>query len=289
MDRSDELREFLRSRRSRLEPADVGLDWQAVGRRTAGLRREELALVAGISVDYYARLEQGRARNVSDQVVDALATALRLDDIEREHLRRLTRTDAKSSPRSQAQVVSARTRSMIEALRPTPALVHNSMLDVLAVNTMAGVLLEGLLDMPPSRRNLARWLFLRPESHRTFLDREESARELASSLRTAATRSGDTAVHALIDELTVGSAEFVSYWTEHQLSGPGAFTKRVHHDAVGEFELSYQSLVIPQEADQYVALYTPQPGSPSAERLALLAARTADSASRPAQPSTGPA
>ncbi|GAB3437728.1 helix-turn-helix transcriptional regulator [Streptomonospora sediminis] len=270
MDRSEELRGFLRSRRARLEPADVGLEWEAIGRRTPGLRREELAIVAGISTDYYARLEQGRARNVSDQVVDALAKALQLDGIERAHLRRLTRADAKPDPAPHAQPVSPGVTAMIEALAPIPALVHNSMLDVLAANTMAGVLLEGLLDPPPGQRNLARWIFLRLESRRVFPDWAVSARDMASTLRTAAAQSGGAAVQDLIGELTAGSTEFAAYWTEHRLSGPGAFTKRVRHDAVGEFELSYQSLAIPQANDQYVALYTPEPGSPSAEKLALL-------------------
>ena len=274
MNQSDELRDFLRSRRARLEPADVGLELDTIGRRSPGLRRGELALLAGISPDYYARLEQGRARNVSDQVVDALAKALRLDDIEREHLRRLTRPAGK--PGSRARLVSAEIRSMITALHPVPALVHNSMLDVLAVNEMAGTLLEGLPNLPPRQRNLARWVFLSPESRRTFPDWEATARDVASTLRTAATQTQDDAVHALIGELTVGSPEFVSYWTEHRLGRPGAFSKRFHHEVVGEFELRYQSLIIPQETDQYVALYTPAPGSPSAEKLALLASWTAE-------------
>jgi hypothetical protein len=170
---------------------------------------------------------------------------------------------------------------MIEALSPTPALVHNSMLDVLASNKMAGVLLDGLLDMPASQRNLARWVFLRPESRQTFLDWEASARHMASTLRTTATQSGDEAVQSLIGELTVGSPEFAAYWAEHRLTRPAAFSKRVQHAVVGEFELFYQSLVIPQATDQFVALYTPKPGSPSADKLVLLASWTADTANHP--------
>lgn len=154
------------------------------------------------------------------------------------------------------------------------------MLDVLTVDTMAGVLLDGLLGMPAGQRNLARWPFLRPEARQTFLDWDISARDMASTLRAAVTQSGETAVHSLIGELTVGCAAFASYWTEHRLSGPGTFAKRVQHEASGEFELTYQSLVIPQAGDQYVALYTPKPGSPSAEKLALLASWTAGGASR---------
>jgi transcriptional regulator with XRE-family HTH domain len=281
VDHSSELREFLRSRRARLEPADVGLEWDVIGRRVRGLRREEIALVAGISADYYARLEQGRARNVSDQVVDALARALRLDDIERGHLRRLTGRAARPGSQLRAQVVATGIRSMIDALSPTPALVHNSMLDVLASNKMAGVLLDGLLDIPASKRNLARWVFLRPESRQAFLDWEASARHMASTLRTTATQSGDEAVQSLIGELTVGSPEFAAYWAEHRLTRPEGFNKRVHHAVVGEFELFYQSLIIPQATDQFVALYTPKPGSSSADKLALLASWTADTAKRP--------
>lgn len=282
MDHSQELRDFLRSRRARLEPADVGLEPETTGRRVPGLRREELAVISGISADYYARLEQGRARNVSDQVVDALARALRLDEVEREHLRRLTgppaRQQSGAGPRSRAQVVPPEIRSMIEALDPTPALVHNSMLDVLAANTMAGVLLDGLLDMPAARRNLARWTFLRPEARRVFVDWETSARHMTSTLRTAAAQSDDDGVHALIGELSVGSPEFSSYWAQHELTQPAAFGKRFHNSVVGEFDLHYQSLVVPQATDQYVALYTPTKGTPSAEAFALLASWTAGSA-----------
>jgi hypothetical protein len=166
---------------------------------------------------------------VSDQVVDALARALKLDDLEWDHLRSLTRPPSPNHDApARARQASSDVRSMIEALDPTPALVHNAMLDVLAINRMGSILFDGLTTMPLRERNLARWAFLDPRA-------------------TAA----------------------LPQW-EVVAASPGSFRKLFHHDLVGDLDLLYQSLIIPQDPDQYVAVYTPRAGSPTAERMAIL-------------------
>jgi transcriptional regulator with XRE-family HTH domain len=275
MDRSTELREFLRSRRARLEPPDVGLPWRIGSRRVAGLRREELALAAGVSVDYYTRLEQGRAKNVSDQVLNALAGVLRLDDLERAHFRDLARpTDnfrASGTAPAASPKASASTRAMVEALDPTPALLHGPMLEILAINRMGAILFDDFDSMPRRERNLARWTFLNPRAREVYVKWEVVAAQMVAILRRAAGVRGDSpALNELIGELSVASPQFARWWADHAVFQHTHGPKTLHHGLVGDLEVQYQSLILPQEPDQYVVVYTALPGSPTAEKLAVL-------------------
>ena len=167
--RQDELSEFLKSRRARLAPADVGLAAARNGRRVTGLRREELAMLAGVSPDYYARLEQGRAVNVSDQVLDAVAAALRLDDLERRHLTDLVKLGAKASAQDSLRV-RPELRAMVDALDPTPAVLHGPRLEVLVINGAAAALIDDFGATPEPERNMVRWMFLDPKARRIYPD-----------------------------------------------------------------------------------------------------------------------
>jgi transcriptional regulator with XRE-family HTH domain len=275
VDRSAGLRDFLRSRRARLEPPDVGLPWPAGQRRTSGLRRAEIAAVAGVSVDYYTRLEQGRARNVSAQVLDALAQALKLDALERDYLYALAHpggTPAGDAPPAKA---SAAVRAMVDALDPTPALLHGPFLEVLAVNRMGARLFADFMAMPVRERNLARWTFLDPRARVVYPQWDVVASQMVAILRRAAgTRGDNPRLVALVAELTAASPDFACWWADHRIFRHTHGPKTIHHELVGDLHLHYQSLIVPQDPDQYVVLYTAPPGSAAAASLAELATRS---------------
>jgi transcriptional regulator with XRE-family HTH domain len=271
---SHELSEFLRSRRARLSPADVGLRGSA-GRRVAGLRREELAMLAGVSADYYARLEQGRARNVSDSVLAAVADALRLDDVERRHLSRLVRPEKAVLAEGDKPVrARAALRSMIYALDPTPALLYGPRLEVLAVNRMGAVLLDDFEAMPAADRNMIRWMFLNPKAREVYPDWAEIAAQLVAVLRLEAGQDGDDRrLAALVGELTARSDEFATCWSDHRVFQHTHGPKRLRHNAVGELTLNYETLVPPGDPQLRVIVYTADVGSPAAEKLDILRSR----------------
>jgi transcriptional regulator with XRE-family HTH domain len=270
---SHELSEFLRSRRARLSPADVGLRGNA-GRRVAGLRREELAMLAGVSADYYARLEQGRARNVSDSVLSAVADALRLDDVERRHLVQLVRPATAGRADGDKPVrARAALRSMIYALDPTPALLYGPRLDVLAVNRVGAVLLDDFEAMPAADRNMIRWMFLNPKAREVYPDWAEIAAQLVAVLRLEAGPNGDDRrLAALVRELGSQSAEFAKCWADHRVYQHTHGPKRLRHRAVGEMTLNYETLIPPGDPQLRVIVYTADIGSPAAEKLNILKA-----------------
>lgn len=266
-----QLRDFLRSRRARLEPPDVGLPPRVRGRRVRGLRREEVALAAGMSVDYYTRIEQGRARNVSTQVLDALADALHLDELERAHLRVLARPARAGTHEEEAPRASAAVRTMVEALDPTPALLYGPLLEVLAVNRMGAILFDDFAARPAPERNMARWTFLDPRAREVYPEWEVVAAQMVAILRRAAATWGDSArLAALVGELTAGSEQFAGWWADHRLFQHTHGPKTVHHELVGDLALRYQSLLLPQDPGQSLVIYTAQPGSPAADKLSLL-------------------
>jgi transcriptional regulator with XRE-family HTH domain len=268
MDRSAQLRDFLRSRRARLQPGDLGLPVRLDGRRTAGLRREEIAVAAGISVDYYTRLEQGRAGNVSAQVLDSLARALRLDELERSHLTTLVQP---GRTRSAPPKATAAVRAMVTALDPTPALLHGPFLEVLGINRAGALLFADFDAMPVARRNLARWTFLDPRARIVYPQWPVVAAQMVAILRRAAGPHGDDPrLSALVAELTAASPDFARWWTDHQLFQHTYGVKIIHHESVGDMELNYQSLLLPQEPDQYIVVYTAAAGSAAAKQLELL-------------------
>ncbi|MEV4807235.1 helix-turn-helix transcriptional regulator [Nonomuraea sp. NPDC049421] len=272
MKRQDELREFLRSRRARVTPREVGLPARPTGRRVHGLRREELALAAGVSVDYYTRMEQGRVGNVSDQVLEAVAGALRLGPEELRHLRELIAGRHHAPPLPPARPRAA-LRMMLDMLGPAPALLMTGVLDILAINRLGAALLADFEAMPRAERNEIRWIFLDPRARDVFPDWEQVAVEAAAWLRGALGRAGeDPRPQALVDELTARSADFARHWADHRVTYCTYGTKRMRHPEVGTMTLNWESFAPTADPDMYLVVYTAPTGSPSEERLAALAA-----------------
>jgi transcriptional regulator with XRE-family HTH domain len=263
-----DLSEFLRSRRDRLRPVDVGLPERGQ-RRVPGLRREEVASLAGVSTDYYVRLEQGRNITASEHVLDALARALQLDEAERMHLHHLAkRRPARRGP-SRPQRVRAAVHLLLDRL-PTPAFVIGRRLDVLATNRMARALLADFDAMPVAERNHARWVLLDPRARDLYIDWEAVARENVAALRMdAGSHPDDAELLALVGELSVKSPEFARWWADHDVVVREHGAKRFLHPIVGEIDIRYEALQLADE-DQTLFIYTVEPGSASEQALALL-------------------
>ncbi|GAA2135546.1 helix-turn-helix transcriptional regulator [Kitasatospora kazusensis] len=274
------LRDFLRSRRARLLPRDVGLPDFGGRRRVAGLRREELAQLAGVSVDYYTRLEQGRVGNASPAVLDALARALRLDADETRHLHRIARPAAARGPAGRRAARPQRVRPMLrvllESLDGLPALVMGRRMEVLAWNRAASALLGDFDTAEPAARNIARITFLAPGSRTLYADWDACARENVAYLSMEAGRHpDDPELTALIGELAVKSPEFRTWWAEHPVQDKASGTKGFRHPVVGDLELFYETLRAVDDPTQALITYAPEPGSPSEDALRLLLAWTA--------------
>lgn len=282
MDTQGELGEFLRSRRARLQPEDAGLPTFGGRRRVPGLRREELAQLAGVSAGYYTRLEQGQSPNASDAVLDAVARVLRLDEAERAHLYALARPKAKTRRRAaRPERIRPGVRLMIDSFGDVPALVMGRFLDVLGWNPMAHALLAGHLDFdapnrPAERPNIARMLFLDPHMRELYGDWTRKARSTVADLRFIAGRHPDApGLTALVGELTVGSPEFAKLWAAHTVGDCGTDTRTYHHPLVGTMELLAEFMTLPNDEGQRVAVFNAEPGSPSEAALRLLADLTA--------------
>jgi transcriptional regulator with XRE-family HTH domain len=264
-----ELGEFLKTRRARVRPEDVGL--QAYGRRRVpGLRREELAQLAGVSVDYYVRLEQGRSGHPSEGVLDAIARALGLDDAERAHLADLSRPvrRRRSAP---VERVRPEVGRLIDALHGLPAMVIGRRMDVLAWNRLAAALVVDWGALPRERRNTALHFFLDAGARELYGDWDEHARATVAWLRLAAGRHPDDAGLAeLIGELSMKSDEFRRLWPRHDVREKTHGRKRFQHPIVGPLTLNYESLPLPGDGDQTLVLYMADPGSKSETALRLL-------------------
>ncbi|MFF3850614.1 helix-turn-helix transcriptional regulator [Streptomyces sp. NPDC002328] len=283
-DHNTELGDFLRSRRSRLRPEDAGLppDVSAGTRRVPGLRREEVALLAGVSTDYYTRLEQGRHPHVSEAVLDAVARALRLDDVERGYLHELARTTAGSRrgrTRSPAPVPRVRSpvHQMLDVLgEVSPVLVVNHRRDVLSANHLARALLTDFDALPHRERNLARFVLLNPAARELYGNWEEVAENFVANLRLAAgTHPDDARLNELIGELCVKVPEFNGWWDAHRVGQCAHGEQHLHHPVVGDLTLHHETLTLPADRDQEICLYTAEPGTASAETLRLLASWSA--------------
>ncbi|PKV87503.1 helix-turn-helix domain-containing protein [Streptomyces sp. TLI_146] len=275
MDQRAELSEFLRSRRARLKPGDVGLPDFGRHRRVPGLRREELAQLAGVSVAYYTRLEQGNGQNVSAEVLDAIARALRLTDAEQQHLTHLakpTATKKKKAGGGRQAAVRPQLHHLIDSMEAVPAYILGRRLDLLAWNRMAAALIGDFVDLPAEERNFARHIFLDPTARERYLEWEDKAVEVVGVLRLCAgCYPDDPLLTALVGELSVKSDEFRTLWAAHTVRQKGHGTKRLHHPLVGELTLSYETLKLPEEHDLSLVTYYAEPGSPSADSLRLLA------------------
>lgn len=280
MTKNGELRDFLRTRRARLRPEDVGI--RAAGRRRVpGLRREEVAMLAGVSLDYYTRLEQGR-RNLqpSGQVLDAIARALRLTEVERLYLHNLARsaTVAPEPERPRLAPLDAGTRLMLDGLG-IPAVVVDVRGDVHAANRLGRALLPGL----EPGANHARWLFLDPATRALLPDWEMTARLSVAVLREAAARyPRDRRLYTLIGELSVASPEFRTWWAEHEVDTRCRGPKWFRHPLVGELTLHVEALQL-QDGERWLYAYSAEPGSPSAEALRLLGTWAATEDTAPKQ------
>lgn len=279
MDNRDEVREFLTSRRTRISPERAGLP-AGSRRRVPGLRRSEVAALADMSVEYYAKLERGNLAGVSPAVLEAVARVLRLDDAERAHLLNLAQTadgsDALTRPRlrrAKGQWKAHRSLQWtLDAITAGPAFVRNGRMDILATNQLARAFYRDIYATPGNQANLARFQFLDPASRRFYPDWDRFADVAVAILRTEAGRNPyDKDLHDLVGELSTRSEEFRTRWGAHNVRHHGTGTKRFHHETVGEITLAFEGLELAAEPGLTLTIYAAEPGSASEEGLRLLA------------------
>jgi len=267
-----ELRDFLRSRRAKIAPQEAGLALLPGARRVPGLRREEVAQLAGVSVDYYIRLERGRHLNVSAAVLDAIARALRLTELERAHLFRIAKPSHARPRPLPPQRIRPGLRLLLGSLTDVPALVYGRRMDVLAANHLARALYTDFDALPARSRNMARLVFLDDHFRSLYVDWEDAARSIVASLRLYAGRHPhDPALAELVGELSVQDADFRRWWADHDVFERTHGTKHFHHRIVGDLILSYEAFTPTDDPEQILGVSTAELGSPSAERLRLLA------------------
>ncbi|MGP3941365.1 helix-turn-helix transcriptional regulator [Streptomyces sp. 6N106] len=262
----NDLGDFLRSSRSGLRPEEVGMASYGT-RRVPGLRREEVAVLAGINADYYTRLEQGRERRPSPQVLDALSRALRLDDDARGHLYRLAGTVPDDPAVRVPDQVSPGLRQLMDGYPHTPAFMLNRTLDMLATNALA----DALYSPFHPADNLARMAFADPAGRTFYQDWDRAAQATVANLRQAAGYEPDNPrLHWLVDTLTENSADFARLWGSHTVRGKTQEAKRFLHPDVGPLTLSYQAFDVREAPGQQLVIYHAEPGTSSAEALHLL-------------------
>ncbi len=287
MDTRSEIRDFLTSRRARITPEDVGLTTYGP-RRVAGLRREEVATLAGVSVDYYNRMERGNLAGASDSVLDALARALRLDEAERIHLHDLARASQPSAPRrrgSAKQTVRPSVQWMLDSMTGSAAIAENGKLDALATNTLARAFYSDLFHATHAPVNFARFIFFDPRATDFYADWERSARDCVALLRSEAGRNPfDRGLSDLVGELSTRSEEFRVFWAAHEVRLHNKGEKHFNHPVVGELELSYNRIDLPGDPGVTIVAYTAEPGSKSAEAFSLLASWAATEEARTLDP-----
>lgn len=281
MDARSETREFLTSRRARLRAADVGLP--DVGpRRVPGLRREEVAVLAGVSVPYYTRLERGDLAGASEGVLEALARALRLDEAERAHLFDLARAGQPLAPpprrRTARQRIRPSVQQLLDAMTGAAAHVGNDRLDILGANALGRALFLELFD-GQERPNAARFVFLDPRARDFYSDWDRIARDVVATLRSAAGRNpDDRALTDLVGELSTRSEEFRQHWARHDVRFHVSGVKQFRHAQVGELELNYERLEVVFDRGLTIFAYTADPGTRSADALGLLGTLAATAA-----------
>ncbi|MDV3126527.1 helix-turn-helix transcriptional regulator [Mycobacterium sp. 21AC1] len=276
LDLRNEIREFLRSRRARLAPEKAGLPAYGGHRRVKGLRREEVALLAGVSVEYYVRIERGSLAGTSERVLDALATALQLNDAERDHLFHLARQSGATGGRRHRKppvTVRPALQEMLDAITGAPALVRNGRYDVLAMNQLGRALYSPVLADPRRPANTARFVYLHPsEAEAFFVDYDQAARNAAAMLRMEVGRNPhDEELIALVRELSTCSELFRQQWASQDVRLKGYGSKRVNHPVVGLLELNFESMDLPTEPGLQLNVYTAPAGAQGADKLALLA------------------
>ncbi|WP_446045636.1 helix-turn-helix transcriptional regulator [Streptomyces olivaceus] len=269
-----ELGRYLRARRTQTTPEQAGLTAGAGLRRTPGLRREELATLAGISIDYYVRIERGKETRPSPSVLDALARALRLSDAAHQHLRELAVRAAHYAPEPAPQpgwTVRPHLKLLLESMRPNPAYIVGRSMDFLASNPGGLALYAGLDDWPAKERNLARYLFLHPAARDLFPDRDGLVRGCVARLRAQAGTAPDAPdLTNLVGELLLKSPDFAKLWERYDVGGHKFATKTFRHPRVGTIILTSQSMTLEGAADQRLGVYVAEPGTPDHDALVLL-------------------
>jgi hypothetical protein len=288
MDTRSEIRDFLTSRRARITPEDVGLTPYGP-RRVPGLRREEVATLAGVSVDYYNRMERGNLAGASDSVLDALARALQLDEAERVHLHDLARASQPSAPRrrgSAKQTVRPSVQWMLDSMTGSAAIAENGRLDALATNTLARGFYSDLFQAADAPVNFARFIFFDPRATDFYADWERSARDCVALLRSEAGRNPfDRGLSDLVGELSTRSEEFRGYWATHEVRLHNKGEKHFNHPVVGDLELSYNRIELPGDPGLTIVTYTAEPGSESADAFSFLASWAATEEAQATDPS----
>ena len=285
MDIRDDIREFLTTRRARLTPADVGLPDFGGRRRVAGLRREEVALVAGMSVEYYVRLERGNATGVSESVLEGIARALQLDDAEVRHLHDLVRAandgaaPGRRRARPRTQAIRPGMQQLLDAMHGIPVVVQNGRLDIVGVNALGRALFSQLFDSARRPANFARYLFLDPRAPQFYRQWDDSAEQTVALLRAEAGRTPrDRNLSDLVGELATCSDTFRALWASHDVREHRTGVKAVTHPLVGDVDLSFEALDVSTERGLQLIAFTAQPGSASEEALRLLASWAASEA-----------
>ena len=275
MTNADDIREFLATRRARLSPERAGLPAYGRTRRVPGLRREEVALLAGISVEYYTRLERGNARGVSDDVLESVSRALQLDEAEHAHLLDLVRTaNLDRQPRRVAAPAQVRPsiRRIVDAMTGIPAFVGNGRLDILHANPLLEALYSEHFRDPVRPVNSARFMFLDPRARTFFPDWETNMQDAVAALRGEAGRNPyDRGLSDLVGLLSTRSEEFRVQWARHDVRFHRSGTKRMHHPLVGDLTLAYERLELPADPGLALVSYSAEPGSASEAALGELA------------------
>ncbi|WP_375485006.1 helix-turn-helix transcriptional regulator [uncultured Jatrophihabitans sp.] len=292
-DHRTQVRDFLASRRERITPEQAGLPAYGGGnRRVKGLRREEVALLAGVSIDYYVRMERGNLAGASDSVIDGVATALQLDDAEREHLYSLARAAGPATRRARPAATTIRPviQQVLDAVTAAPAWVRNARHDILGMNSLAGALYSPVLNSAAagatSKRapNTTRFLYLDPSAREFFIDFDRMAMDAAAMLRLEAGRNPhDKDLITLVGELSTQSELFRQHWASQNVKFHRSGRKRLRHPAVGELDLNFEAMQLPSEPALQLNIYTADPGTATADGLALLASWAATCTDEAAQ------
>jgi transcriptional regulator with XRE-family HTH domain len=289
MDNRSEIRDFLTTRRGKITPARAGLPDFGARRRVSGLRREEVAMLAGVSVDYYTRLERGNLSGVSDSVLEALARALHLDDAERAHLLDLARTanatiSSVRSRRRTSATMRPGVQHLLDAMTLAPAYVRNGRLDVLGANALGRAVFAPLFQNSSGTPNMARFIFLEPSAQEFYIDWEELAADVVALLRGEAGRDPyDRKLTDLVGELSTRSELFRTWWAAHDVRLHRSGVKRLHHPEVGDLTLGYESMDLTADTGLRLNAYHAEPGTREYDALRLLAswnARVADALDR---------
>lgn len=276
MNHRDEARDFLSSRRARITPEQAGVETFGTRRRVTGLRREEVARLAGVSIDYYTRLERGNLQGVSDSVLDAIGRALQLDPAEQEHLRDLSQHQNETPRRAGRVVPVAAVRPelqyLLDVVTDAPAMIINNRQDIVAANALGFAMHSDLVAAPARPMNFSRFIFLDPQARNFYQDWQRAAHTNVAILRREAGRTpNDKDLAALIGELSMRSDDFREFWAAHDVRRHYAGVKSFRHGVVGPLELHFQTLELAEDPGLALTIYPATPGSPTADALRVLA------------------